>query len=161
MGLPVQCICAMQVRKCRSGASRTREIRWLLLQEYISGSSLSQNHFCAKTWFYQHSMTGKLNLKPAGVRHIPTLLHPGWTGDNSTTDSMRRHGGTVDTMPALSIFNNQLCTAKSLLTWVTLIRHLNKKEEENNWKVTGTSQASQSMSTEPTCSRDSSLERQH
>lgn len=161
MGLPVQCICAMQVRKCQSGASRTREIRWLLLQEYISGSSLSQNHFCAKTWFYQHSMTGKLNLKPAGVRHIPTLLHPGWTGDDSTTDSMRRHGGTVDTMPALSIFNNQLCTAKSLLAWVTLIHHLNKKEEENNWKVTGTSQASQSMSTEPTCSRHSSLERQH
>lgn len=106
-------------------------------------------------------MTEKLNLRPAGVRHIPTLLSPGWIGDDSTTDLMRRDGDTVGTMPALSIFNNQLCTAKSLLTWVTLIHHLNKEEEENNWKLTGTSKVSQSMNTEPTCSRDSSLERQH
>lgn len=145
----------------QSGASCSRKIRWFLLQEYISDSSLSQNNFCAKTCFYQHCMTEKFNLRPPGVRHIPTLLPPGWTGEDSTTDLMRRDGGTVGTTLTLSIFNNQLCTAKSLLTWVTLIHHLNKKKEENNWKLTGTSRVSQSMNTEPTCSRDSSLERQH
>lgn len=49
-------------------------------------------------------MTEKFNLRPAGLRHIPTLLHPEWTGDDSTTGPMRRDGGTVGTRLALSVF---------------------------------------------------------
>lgn len=64
-----------------------------------------------------------------------------------------RDGGTAGTLPAQTIFYNQLCTAQSLLTCMTLIHHLNKKEEENSLKLTGTFQVSQSMNNEPTCSR--------
>lgn len=50
-----------------------REIRQLLLQEYVSGSWLPKNHFCAKTCFYQHCRNDKINLKNAGFE---THSHP-------------------------------------------------------------------------------------